>query len=743
MISTVLGAAGRMIGAETLSASAVKTAVKRAAIEKVKSGISQAPGAIFDAAGGNKVPLLRHGVKFAGQVRDNYNQTKSVTRLDHAKEKREDAEEKNALRQRRAHDDAVRELDDETTRILSVISSDLAEIKEFLIQPNTKEKSEGSGLLAKLVSLVGGIGPMITAALGGGGLAAMGSKLTSLLRGGAGGVASAGRALATTGASTVSKASGVLGKVGSIASKMGPGVRALGRAAPGLAIGAGAYDIAKNGANVKNVGDTVAGGAMFVPGVGQAAGAGWAAGRLIDEGILDRTRAGRAGKLSLSRGINSVANLFGMGVEDDRAQAERLRKLDEEGKKMIAEAKARRAALVAKTPELSGTSDTSLSLASVTTTGGKPKSIADLLNILVRAATTEDEGIFIRPAKEGVPTSSVVPQAKSQTPSTQPRRRVEEHSRSADETLRQVNGRAMNSGQRSGYEPPVLSNRTGMPAAMTGVDAFADLIGRAESRNDYSAFNDTYTDQSGRRRVKARYNTNLTDMTLGEVMSKQKAGDIFAAGRYQVIPNTLREAVQSLGLDPSQKFDQSLQDRIFKEYLITKKRPEIGAFLSGKGSEEAAMLAASREWASVGVAPGTRLNNGRIARGGESYYAGDGLNSAHIKPEQVRSALLASRNAARDPVPNMQTPSGNFLASLNQTLSGPKPQQSSMLYDANRKAEKADNRPIIVQPAPVITQGAPKSRGGRSVGGAQVAMNTRNPDPAIRQFVLGWMGSTV
>lgn len=693
MITAILGAAGRLlgaeVGAEALSAASIKSAVKHAAIEKVKSGIYHAPGAIFDAVGGNKVPLLRHGAAFVGQVRDTHkenqsksedrldrdgdNQSNSEARLEHAKEKREIAEEKNAQRQRLAHEDALRSQGDESTRILTVISNDIAEIKEVLLRPKDemKEGGGGGGLLSSLVSIAA-LQALATSVLGAEAGTALGGKLGAALRGQFAAPApapapeadTAGRA--PVAAPVATPTPGILGRLGELAAR------------------------------------TV--GAMFMPGVGQFAGAaladsaGWPAGRSIDEGTPAKARA-----------------------------------------------KAQRAALVAKTPELSGTSDTSLSLSSLaTSTQGKPKTVADLLSILVNAATSEDEGIYIRPANISAADLPPTPPAPAPAPASQPTRETSGGRRSDDQTVREVNERAMNSGQRSGYEPPVLSNRTGMPAAMTGVDAFADLVGRAESKNDYSAFNDTYTDQSGRRRVKAHYNTNLTSMTLGEVMARQKAGEIFAAGRYQVIPNTLQEAVQNLGLDPSQKFDQALQDRIFKEYLITQKRPEIGALLAGKGSVGAAMLAASQEWAGLGVAPGTRLRNGRIARGGESYYAGDGLNAAGTTPEQVRAALLASRDAARNPAPNMQTPSGNFLASLNQTLSGPKPQQSSLLYDANRRAEAADNRPIIVQPAPVIAQPPLKSRNsGRDVGAAQVPMNTRNPDPAIRQYVLGWMGSTV
>ena len=141
-------------------------------------------------------------------------------------------------------------------------------------------------------------------------------------------------------------AKGILPAAGKLAGGAG---KLLGKAAPGIAIGAAGYDIARNGANVKNVGDLAAGGAMMAGPVGVAGSMGWTAGRLIDEQVLDKTETGRKGKLKLSQGINKVANVFGMGVEDHEDQAARMKKLDEDGKRMIAEAKAKRAAREAAT----------------------------------------------------------------------------------------------------------------------------------------------------------------------------------------------------------------------------------------------------------------------------------------------------------------------------------------------------------------------------------------------------------
>lgn len=50
---------------------------------------------------------------------------------------------------------------------------------------------------------------------------------------------------------------------------------------------------------------------------------------------------------------------------------------------------------------------------------------------------------------------------------------------------------------------------------------------------------------------------------------------LFRHRHKQVLPDTLDSAVASLNLDPKQRFTPELQDRIFSQYLVTDKRPEV------------------------------------------------------------------------------------------------------------------------------------------------------------------------
>ncbi|HAV1831586.1 TPA: hypothetical protein JG914_004422 [Enterobacter hormaechei subsp. steigerwaltii] len=193
---------------------------------------------------------------------------------------------------------------------------------------------------------------------------------------------------------------------------------------------------------------------------------------------------------------------------------------------------------------------------------------------------------------------------------------------------------------------------------------FANLLGSVESKNDYSAYNTTKTGKSV-----AHYNTKLTSMSLAEVMEAQKVRTMFATGRFQIIPDTLKSAVQSLNLDTASLYNEDTQDEIFNEYLIKVKRPALINYLEGEGSVEDAIYDWAKEFASAGVRLGKKISpkrevikdeHGRpkldhgkkmykiIPRTakveGESYYAGDGLNKTHLLPNDMVKVLKKSKD---------------------------------------------------------------------------------------------------
>ena len=189
----------------------------------------------------------------------------------------------------------------------------------------------------------------------------------------------------------------------------------------------------------------------------------------------------------------------------------------------------------------------------------------------------------------------------------------------------------------------------GKPA---GAKPLADLIARGESRGDYNAAN-----YAGGRQVYAPGQKNLTDMTIADLMQEQKTGQIFAAGRYQVTPNTLKEAVKTLGLKQTDKFDQATQDKIFNEFLIGAKRPEVQKVVQGKADADVdkAIIELAKEFASVGVPKAMQVTDEygtRNIRKGEGYYAGVGANPlgpASITPEQIKEALVQTAKNVQMP----------------------------------------------------------------------------------------------
>jgi hypothetical protein len=170
---------------------------------------------------------------------------------------------------------------------------------------------------------------------------------------------------------------------------------------------------------------------------------------------------------------------------------------------------------------------------------------------------------------------------------------------------------------------------------------YANLLAKWESQDNYNLCNKT---KGGLKIIRG---LTLSDYTLSEIQEKQKKRDLFAVGRYQLIPLTLNQAVTFLKIKSTQKFDEEIQDKIFDDYLIRIKRPNIIKYLEGNGSLENAMYSTAKEWASVGVEKGKKISKGRISAGSDSYYKGDGLNNAHISSEEIKKALEQSKMNAQ------------------------------------------------------------------------------------------------
>lgn len=199
--------------------------------------------------------------------------------------------------------------------------------------------------------------------------------------------------------------------------------------------------------------------------------------------------------------------------------------------------------------------------------------------------------------------------------------------------------------------------------------ALGDLVSAGESKaaGGYNAYNKGTV---GNKMIGATGAIDLENMTIGEIQRRQNlpAGDenrLFAVGKYQMIPKTLNEAVTKYGLKPDQKFDKDLQERLFRDYLVGSKRPDVKKYIMGGGSKEAAQNALAYEFASFADPTG------------RGKYDGVGGNRAHIGPQTSGKVLDQMRTTYAQSLASGDTPEIAYAKAFG---AGPKsaPESSTM-----------------------------------------------------------------
>ena len=189
--------------------------------------------------------------------------------------------------------------------------------------------------------------------------------------------------------------------------------------------------------------------------------------------------------------------------------------------------------------------------------------------------------------------------------------------------------------QQTPTPQPAANKVSGGPNDYGSDNPLGNLIARGEG--DYGSYNRGRAGDANGAKI------DFSEMTVGELMRHQSlpSGDpdrLFAVGKYQVIPSTMKGAVETLGIDKDAKFTPQLQERIFADYLMDEKRPDIKAYVTGKTSGpeglERAQYATALEWASVGDP----------RKGGASHYGDVGNNAASITPDEVGRKLNDMRD---------------------------------------------------------------------------------------------------
>lgn len=139
----------------------------------------------------------------------------------------------------------------------------------------------------------------------------------------------------------------------------------------------------------------------------------------------------------------------------------------------------------------------------------------------------------------------------------------------------------------------------------------------------------------------------LEELTVAAVQAAQRRGSVFAVGRYQFIPETLKIAIAAAGVQPSERFSPEVQDWLAVALLLGGKRPRLRDYLLGKPvALEDAQLELAKEWASI---PGPD---------GRGFYDGDSAgNRAVGTVGKVQAALMAARRGlAGRTLPQLRLP---------------------------------------------------------------------------------------
>lgn len=177
---------------------------------------------------------------------------------------------------------------------------------------------------------------------------------------------------------------------------------------------------------------------------------------------------------------------------------------------------------------------------------------------------------------------------------------------------------------------PITSGGGAMPDGAGGI--LGQLISSGEG--DYNSFNRGVAGDAKGAKI------DFSKMTLASIMTEQARpkGDpqrLFAVGKYQVIPDTMKDAQAALNLNTSNLFTPRVQEEIFRRFLVGSKRPPVKNFITGKSDNlAAAQLALAQEFASV-ADPNT----------GKSFFDKQAGNSSSITAAQSAKALNDERAA--------------------------------------------------------------------------------------------------
>ncbi|PDT82947.1 hypothetical protein [Sinorhizobium sp. BJ1] len=178
-----------------------------------------------------------------------------------------------------------------------------------------------------------------------------------------------------------------------------------------------------------------------------------------------------------------------------------------------------------------------------------------------------------------------------------------------------------------------------------GAALLLDFVRETEvGRSDRASYDVIYANKQG------KLKQPLTTMTYGDIVDAQKSWSknfgSSAAGGYQFMRATLIGMAKEIhSLRGDMLFAPDLQDRLGYHLL---KRRGYQEFVTGNMTLDEYAKKLAMEWASFPVLSDTKGSH-RFVKRGQSFYAGDGLNKALVKPEKVEAVLKHVLEVARRP----------------------------------------------------------------------------------------------
>ena len=183
------------------------------------------------------------------------------------------------------------------------------------------------------------------------------------------------------------------------------------------------------------------------------------------------------------------------------------------------------------------------------------------------------------------------------------------------------------------------------------------LKGESKTYNDHN----WYTSNGLKGYIQGKYGTpytllkkDLSTITLGQLKQYQARGrdnngQLWATGRYQIIPDTLKGLQGNLSLPDSTKYDKQTQDKMGLQLLLN--RSGIKNYITqvvpdNKENLERASLDVAKIWSSVGVPYAMKGAKQQISKN-QSYYSGGG-DRASETTEDVQVALKKLRDGYKD-----------------------------------------------------------------------------------------------